>query len=168
MTPTWLVAHDFSPCAEAALELAASELAPRNGRIVLVHAWHIPVPAVVGEPSVASTLAVSWPDIEAAVSREASEHLDAIAARTRAEFPGVRIETRAVPGRPTEMILGLAEAERAQRIVVGTHGRHGLGHLFLGSVASRVARLAPVPVLVVKASREHLAAETPPEPRKSR
>jgi len=47
-------------------------------------------------------------------------------------------------------ITGLAEKERIHLIVMGTHGRTGLAHTFLGSVAERVVRHAPCPVLTVK------------------
>lgn len=53
-------------------------------------------------------------------------------------------------GDPAERILALAEHVRADLIVVGTHGRRGLEHLVLGSVAETVLRNAPCPVLVVR------------------
>jgi nucleotide-binding universal stress UspA family protein len=53
-------------------------------------------------------------------------------------------------GVPHEEIVALAEAERADLVVIGTHGRGGLGRAVLGSVADRVVRLAPCPVLSVR------------------
>jgi nucleotide-binding universal stress UspA family protein len=50
---------------------------------------------------------------------------------------------------PAETIVGYAKTEAIDVIVIGTHGRSGLAHLFMGSVAERVVRSAPCPVLTV-------------------
>lgn len=55
-----------------------------------------------------------------------------------------------VDGVPDEEIVRLARQLKADLIVMGTHGRTGLAHMLLGSVAERVIRLAPVPVLTVR------------------
>jgi nucleotide-binding universal stress UspA family protein len=55
-----------------------------------------------------------------------------------------------VIGFPAEDIVRLATEVQADLIVVGTHGRRGLSHLLLGSVAERVIRTAPCPVLTVR------------------
>ena len=52
--------------------------------------------------------------------------------------------------RPGDSILSYARDANADLIVIGTHGRTGVAHLFMGSVAERVARLAPCPVLTVR------------------
>jgi len=61
-------------------------------------------------------------------------------------------------GQPFERNLETAVQEHVALIVLGTHGRTGLAHLRMGSVAERVVRLAPCPVLIVKIS----SADTPP------
>lgn len=64
---------------------------------------------------------------------------------------------RTVVGRdvsPANGILRVADEERADLVVMGTHGRSGLGHFFLGSVAERVVRHANVPVLTVASKRD--------------
>lgn len=53
-------------------------------------------------------------------------------------------------GVPHEEIVGAAARERADLIVIGTHGRGGLDRALLGSVADRVIRLAPCPVVTVR------------------
>ena len=53
-------------------------------------------------------------------------------------------------GDPGDMIVEAAEAEHADMIVVGSHGRGAVGRLFLGSVSEHVVRNAPCPVLVVR------------------
>jgi nucleotide-binding universal stress UspA family protein len=55
-------------------------------------------------------------------------------------------------GHPFERILETAVREQVALIVLGTHGRTGLAHAIMGSVAERVVRLAPCPVLTVKTS----------------
>ena len=64
---------------------------------------------------------------------------------------GLRLEKRVAVGHPFEQILEMSQREAIDLIVMGTHGRTGLGHAMMGSVAERVARLAPCPVLMVKA-----------------
>ena len=62
------------------------------------------------------------------------------------------VELRVVSGQPFERILETAVTEDVGLIVMGTHGRSGLERVPLGSVAERVVRLAPCPVLTVKAA----------------
>jgi nucleotide-binding universal stress UspA family protein len=73
--------------------------------------------------------------------------------------PGVTVEYRLHEGAdPPEGILAHAQAERADLLVVGSHGRTGFGRLLLGSVTEKVLRRAPCPVMVVPRA----AAKTPP------
>jgi nucleotide-binding universal stress UspA family protein len=58
--------------------------------------------------------------------------------------------TEIVPGNPAEVIVERARAEGYDLIVVGTHGRTGVSHLLVGSVAEKVVRLAACPVLTVR------------------
>jgi nucleotide-binding universal stress UspA family protein len=97
-----------------------------------------------------------------AAARGKLEDLKAAAIRR-----GVRLETRVlttvVTGRPADSITDYAQAERFDLIVMGTHGRTGLSHALLGSVAERVVRKAPCPVLTVRetapAERQEASAE---------
>ena len=74
------------------------------------------------------------------------------------------IELRVLVGQPFERILKTAVQEHVALIVLGTHGRTGLAHLIMGSVAERVVRLAPCPVLTVKASPADAQAVVSPRP----
>jgi hypothetical protein len=65
--------------------------------------------------------------------------------------PSVRLEPRLEDGDVPELIVEVAQETVADLIVMGTHGRTGLGRLLLGSVAERVLRTAPCPVLTLKA-----------------
>jgi len=62
------------------------------------------------------------------------------------------VELRVLVGHPFARILETAVHEKVALIVLGTHGRTGLAHLIMGSVAERVVRLAPCPVLTVQTS----------------
>jgi universal stress protein A len=63
---------------------------------------------------------------------------------------GVAVETRIVTGTPVEQILRLAKELAVDLIIMGTHGRTGFSHVFMGSVAETVVRRAPCPVLTVR------------------
>jgi nucleotide-binding universal stress UspA family protein len=67
------------------------------------------------------------------------------------ELAGRPVELRVEVGHPCEQILETTRREHVDLIVMGTHGRTGLEHVLLGSITERVARLAPCPVLTVKA-----------------
>ena len=75
-------------------------------------------------------------------------------AMSRAEKAGVRPENGLLGKLETEeiadVILQEAKAWPADVIVMGTHGRRGMAHMFLGSVAEGVIRASPVPVLVIR------------------
>ena len=68
-----------------------------------------------------------------------------------ARLQGLAAEAKVVEGNPDAALIALARELRADLIVVGSHGRRGLQRFFLGSVAERLVRTAPVPVLVVRA-----------------
>jgi nucleotide-binding universal stress UspA family protein len=78
----------------------------------------------------------------------AEETLEARAADLRQR--GMKASYRVQVGVPFEEIVRVAGEERADMIVMGTHGRSGLNRALLGSVAERVIRLAPCPVLTVR------------------
>jgi len=73
-----------------------------------------------------------------------------------------RIAVYVVAGTPSERIVALATAIDADLIVLGTHSRHGLGRLLLGSVAEEVLRRAPCGVFVIR-PRDFLDGEKVPE-----
>ena len=142
-----LVPHDFSPCAEHAL-LTAIELAKLHGsELVLVHVSelpaNLPLDTLVTPVSGSETLRA-----DEYTTRGARQQLDAIAEPLRRA--GFALSTLAVTGDVAERILALATDVGADALVIGTHGRKGLSHLLLGSVAEKVVRGAPVPVVCVR------------------
>jgi nucleotide-binding universal stress UspA family protein len=72
---------------------------------------------------------------------------------------GVReVEMKLMEGQPYREIVRAAEDTHAQLIVMGSHGRTGLAHILLGSVAERVVRKAPCPVIVVPCKEQAATA----------
>lgn len=80
--------------------------------------------------------------------RDAAERAVDDASR-RAQEAGIEVTEAVRVGAPHREICGYADDVNADVVVVGTHGRTGLSRAFLGSVAARVVRSSPVPVLVV-------------------
>lgn len=146
----WLVAHDFSTCADAAAEIAITDLldSRAGGRIILMHAYMVLIPGATIE---GGALPAGFTHLEQAAMLESTRALERVAERLRkrANNAGtVQIEVLARMGTPAEAVLEEADRLGASRIVVGTHGRTGVKHLLLGSVAERIVRRAKVPVVV--------------------
>jgi len=139
--PTILVPTDFSPTARRALDFAR-DLARAAGpsRIVLVHAHFVPLEI---EALAVRGVARVFSEIE----EQARRDLGKLAAEL--EKDGLEVKTIALDGAAESVILKAVSDERADLIVMGTHSRKGLGHLFLGSIAERVLRLAPCAVVTV-------------------
>ena len=85
------------------------------------------------------------------VRAEATRQLDAVQARMKEA--GQEITRRIEIGIPSQAIQTVAQTTAANLLVVGTHGRTGLDHILIGSTAERVVRMAPCPVLAVKADK---------------
>jgi nucleotide-binding universal stress UspA family protein len=141
---TILVPTDFEPASDAAIDTAIELATAFDGTIRLTHSYEIPVGANLGAP--VALFADYTPMLEK-ISREA---LDAQASKYKARFS--RIDTVLRCGITWREILAAAEEDRADLIVMGSHGRHGLPHALLGSVAEKVVRLSPIPVLTVRAA----------------
>ncbi len=156
---TWIVGYDFSECADAAALRAARDLASRRGRLVLLHAYQTPIQPGGQELLLSSGAIKTWEDVQAAVIETVGRRLEDKARQLEASCPGVEVVASPVRGFAEQSILTAVAEHDAERIVVGTHGRTGVKHLFLGSVAGRVARLSPVPVVVVKAPHAEASEE---------
>jgi len=163
MWKTLLVPHDFSPCAARALRTAVELSKVHGSELALVHVSELPAnlpPGTLVTPGdAAGPLRV-----DDYTTRGARQQLEAIAEPLRRE--GLVVRTLAVTGDVADEILAVAKATSADALVVGTHGRTGLSHLLLGSVAEKIVRGAAVPVVCVRthapearATREESAAE---------
>lgn len=91
---------------------------------------------------------VSGADLYGQIRSELGEMLESEAERFAAN--GYLVETRIVEGFAGEEIIDACEAEGVELVVMTTHGRTGVAHLFMGSVTEKVVRAAPSSVLVVR------------------
>jgi universal stress protein A len=136
---TILFPTDFSEHAAIALPVAAALARDYKARLVLFHA-RVPSAVTYGE------FGALVPE-----SPESLESLRTALEAMRPEGAGYPVECRVAEGDPTAEIVRLAKEVGADMIVMGTHGRSGLGRLVMGSVAEWVLRKAPCPVLTLKA-----------------
>jgi len=137
-----LVPLDFSEHATAVLDWAAHLAGKHGSRVVLFHAYHLPVEFQQLEG------AYLPPDFWANVKAEAEESLERYAVELRNR--GVEVEAIVAEGYAATAIIDEVERQSADLIVLGTHGLSGLKHLLLGSIAERVVQKAPCAVLTVK------------------
>lgn len=133
-----LVATDFSAASKAALRTAVVLAKRLNARGVLVHA---------AEPS--GSLQADPLRVDELSRRRYAGRLQKIISASRADE--VITDKSVITGSPVEVILDQAKHEKADLIVVGTHGRRGMKRLMLGSVAEAMVRRAVCPVFTVKA-----------------
>ncbi len=142
---TILVPIDFSEHASRALDHAI-ELAEHFGaELHLLHSYPLP-------PALASAAygACVPPDLDVAFRKAANEQLRECAEKVAAR--GLHVETNATSVPAADAISAYAEKARVDLIVMGTRGLTGLKHALLGSVAERTVRMAPCPVMTLKAS----------------
>lgn len=133
-----LVASDFSECSQTAVDEAV-DIAKRYGAtLTLVHAFQ--PPTAYGGYLIDNEVTQY---LRRGAEAQLAKALDAI----RARFPPVTGIVRCGPA--WEEILEVARKEGADLIVVGSHGRKGLPRAMLGSVAEKVVRMSPVPVLTM-------------------
>ncbi|MEJ2644512.1 MAG: universal stress protein [Gammaproteobacteria bacterium] len=142
-----LVAVDASPASERALQEAARLARVCNARLRVVH--------------VADEVTLSAETSHAAeeFARKQLDAASAVLARAQqlAEQEGATVETRlleldSLKGKIPELIVAQAGEWPADLVVMGTHGRRGLSHLLLGSVAEHVLRVSTTPLLLVRSS----------------
>lgn len=76
--------------------------------------------------------------------------MEDIARQAKIKFDSRLIELKLLEGRVAEKIVAEAKAWSADLLVIGTHGRRGVSHLFLGSIAEGVIRIATMPVLLIR------------------
>ncbi len=135
---------DFSDASRAAMEVAA-DLARRFGAdLVLLHAYPIPGYTFPDGSIVAS------PKMMQDLADQAERHLEAWRADAERIVGAPRVTSEKSIGQPAAEIVAFAETRGIDLLVLGTHGRTGLEHALMGSVAERVVRKARCPVLSVR------------------
>jgi nucleotide-binding universal stress UspA family protein len=133
---------DFSDCAEEAWSLAQRAAQMLGIEMVLVHVFV--EPPVYGDPPAA---AAAW-KVLAEAEKWVADELEKWADDARKRHITVRTVVRR--GSPAAEIVELAAEEHADLVIMGTRGRGGVSRVLLGSVADRVIRTAPCPVLTVR------------------
>lgn len=135
-----LVPHDFSDTADQALRTAADLAAEGGGRLTVLNV--VAPTYLISDPMFTASLPppeAAVPDVRASLGQRVERIL-----RNRDVPTKVVVEV----GHPAETIVDAAKS--ASLVVMSTHGRTGVSHLLMGSVAERVVRLSPAPVLTIR------------------
>ena len=135
---------DFSRSSAAAFARALELAKASRAELVVAHVMGLPVP-MAGDGYIPPKI---WEQMEASSRAYAQKQIDGLVAK--AKKAGVRVKTMLLTGVPHERIVQAARSQRADLVVMGTHGRTGLKRLFLGSVAERVVASAGCPVMTVR------------------
>jgi universal stress protein A len=136
-----LCAVDFDESAPAILHFAR-EIAEQNGAtLCALHVAPLPLAATEFPPDPADPYPVWEKNARAELEKLAAAHL---------EGHSIVYKVETLSGEPSDGILKQAEEMDADLIVLATHGRTGVSHLLIGSVAERVIRGSRRPVLVVR------------------
>lgn len=141
-----LVPVDYSQCSRTALRFAV-ELAERfRASLDVVHVWDRP--SYVSNVVMTTHEPIAGKSLIAMIQENAQRDLDDFLSAT-ARPDGVVLSGRLIAGDPASALLAELKQGNHDLVVVGTHGRTGLSHLLLGSVAEKLVRLSTVPVLTV-------------------
>jgi universal stress protein A len=138
-----LVPTDFSESADEAFAYALTLADQVGATLHLVHVFDDPDAVGLYSGPYVPLPAEMRADILADIRRE-------LAARVTADASRRGVTSEVLTGSPARTIVEGAKQQQCDLIVMGTHGRHGMAHLLLGSVAERVMRTAACPVLVVR------------------
>jgi len=138
---TILVPTDFSEYSDAAFRVASSLASEQEARLIVLH---------VNPPATMHGEVID--------RREPNGYYDRLWEELYARKPldpRTEVEHRLREGDPVEEILEAAKESSCDLIVMGTHGRSGLGRLLLGSIAEKIMREAPCPVLTINRPLTH-------------
>ena len=137
---------DFSKASTPAFTRAIAEARSNRCELLLVHVLAPVIPmAGAGEGYLAPSV---YEQMSKSARAWAQKQMDRLLAKAKAAR--VRARGMLLEGVAHEQIARAAKRQRADLIVIGTHGRTGVARFFLGSVAARVAATAPCPVLTVR------------------
>ena len=137
---------DFSKASTAAFTRSLTEARENRSELLLVHVLSPVIPmTAAGEGTLSPSV---YEQMSKSARAWAQKQMDRLLAKAKT----ARVRARAVllEGVTHEQIVRAAKRQRADMIVMGTHGRTGVARFFLGSVAARVTAEAPCPVLTVR------------------
>jgi nucleotide-binding universal stress UspA family protein len=132
---------DFSDTSNHAVEYAANLAVPLGAEMHLLHVYQLPMYTMPDGALLAG------PETAQRVMETGQDSLNRLADKVSG---GITVNTHLTEGVPHAEVNRLAKELGADLVVMGTHGRTGIGHLLLGSVAERVVRTSPIPVLTVR------------------
>jgi nucleotide-binding universal stress UspA family protein len=138
-----LVPFDFGDASLQALAVAIDLARVHGSRLTVLHVCEIPAYVYEG-------VGTAPVDLLTPISQAAEEHLEELVRDIQARYPGA--EGAFQIGSVAESILATVARRACDLVVMGTHGRRGIVHAALGSVAEKIVRLSPVPVLTVHAA----------------
>lgn len=147
-----LVATDFAACSSTALALAGDLAALLGADLRLAH-------VIEPTPLLSAGIALGTTGWELSLKQAADDRLEQL--RGDLGRRGVKASGVVLFGDAAQQIVSAARDTNASLIVLGTHGRRGAAHFFLGSVAEQVARLATCPTVVVRAAARPALADRP-------
>jgi nucleotide-binding universal stress UspA family protein len=137
-----LVPIDFSEHADRALDYAVMWCRRLKGHLTLIHV--IQSLSEVGIDRVTTLPAAHLETLE----RELTHHMQRYLQRV--QDAGIEGDMILVHGSPVDETIDTVKARHIDLIIMGSHGRTGVSHMLLGSMAEKLVRLAPCPVLVVR------------------
>lgn len=137
---------DFGAGSDHSLEVALDLAKLTGASVQVLHVYQIPV---YGFPDGAF---LAGPEIATRLSEAAQKGLDNVVARIAER--GVSVVGVLRQGNPPDEIVAAAQELKCDAIVLGTHGRKGIAHALMGSVAERVVRTSPIPVLTIRTPHE--------------
>jgi nucleotide-binding universal stress UspA family protein len=152
-----LVSTDFSDSSEHAVDYAAMIAKAFKADIILLHVAEA-IPHNMPDRLV---VVKGWPTLQKIAQVRLNE------ARKRLVAKGFMVKAYLTLGTPYRDIVEKAAKEKADMIVMGTHGRRGVNHLLLGSVAEKVVRLAGCPVVTVRLASGSRKITGPKQAKKS-
>ena len=151
-----LAATDFSEPSQKAVRLATQLARNFKASLTLVHVFEYP-------RALYSPAALYAGDLVEPVLEEVESTMEEMIRSISRDVPLVSAKIR--QGVPYEQILAAAKESGADLIVMGTRGRTGIAHVMLGSVAEKVVRLSPVPVLTVRHPEREVGVAADEKPR---
>jgi nucleotide-binding universal stress UspA family protein len=141
---TVLVPTDFSDASESALRYGKAMARAFGASLHVVHVME----DLLAHAWAAEVYVASMPQLRDEIEKESRQRLGTLL--TDAELKELRAETALLAGNPFLEIVRYAKAHNIDLIVMGTHGRGPIAHMLLGSVAEKVVRKSPCPVLTVR------------------
>ena len=137
---TILVPIDFEAQSKHAIDVAIDLAIQSGGTVRLLHVWDLPVYPY-------TTLEAPMPDLSIPTEKAAARELAAVVDEAKKKLASVT--GTLVRGEPWREIIAAVNASKPDLVVMGTHGRTGIEHYVLGSVAEKVVRSSRSPVLTL-------------------